>query len=108
MKWFHDEEGDVNVLTGIRKYLYLFGEKENEEEEKKRESMSLGEEKDTDEDASDVDVNDDGEIIEIDEETKRKLKRGEGKIGAVAAKGEKEIRKREEDVKRGFESVGSA
>ena len=54
-------------LTGIGKYLYLFGEKENEEGEEKRESM-MGEENDTDEDASDVDVNDDGEIIEIDEE----------------------------------------
>ena len=95
MKWFPPAKARKTCkrLTGIGKYLYLFGEKENEEGEEKRESMSLGEEKDTDEDASDVDVNDDGEIIEIDEETKRKRKRGEGKIRAVAGKDEKKLEK---------------
>ena len=47
VKWFPPAKARKTCkrLTGIGKYLYLFGEKENEEGEEKRESM-MGEEKD--------------------------------------------------------------
>ena len=95
VKWFPPAKARKTCkrLTGIGKYLYLFGEKENEEGEEKRESMILGEEKDTDEDASDVDVNDDGEIIEIDEETKRKRKEEKEKFALLPAKTKKKLEK---------------
>ena len=96
VKWFPPAKARKTCkrLTGIGKYLYLFGEKENEEGEEKRESM-MGEEKDfeDEDDASDVDVNDDGEIIEIDEETKRKRKEEKEKFALLPAKTKKKLEK---------------
>jgi hypothetical protein len=96
VKWFPPAKARKTCKrsTGIGKYLYLFGEKENEEGEEKRESM-MGEEKDfeDEDDASDVDVNDDGEIIEIDEETKRKRQEEKEKFALLPAKTKKKLEK---------------
>ena len=65
-------------LTGVGKYLDLFDQ--NDAEVKKDEEND---------DESDVEVNDDGEIIEIDEETKKKKQEEKEKYALLPAKAKK-------------------
>ena len=83
VKWFPPAKARKTCkrLTGVGKYLDLFDQ--NDAEVKK----------DEENDESDVEVNDDGEIIEIDEETKKKKQEEKEKYALLPAKTKKKLEK---------------
>ena len=83
VKWFPPAKARKTCkrLTGVGKYLDLFDQ--NDAEVKKDEENV----------ESDVEVNDDGEIIEIDEETKKKKQEEKEKYALLPAKTKKKLEK---------------
>jgi len=94
VKWFPPAKARKTCkrLTGVGKYLDLFDENDAEKKEPTTRGAEGGKGHD-DDDSSDVEVNDDGEIIEIDEETKRKKREEKEKFALLPEKTKKKLEK---------------